>query len=205
MKFTKLFITLFRVDDTLESYKPSVIKMIISAVLIPITLLIRLNVYIENEILEKFAASFSALFIVLCAQCFIMAWSELGHVHDNKEKRNASFQEYNKIAIDISLKKLLSMIKKEDIICFDILFNEKIIHVGASSDSTPSKFFDKRYYINDVEFEDFEEFKIKLSEYLVNNCIKVASIDDVPVKKYLKGTQWDGSSVTQGDGSSVCE
>lgn len=159
--------------------------MIISAVLIPVTLLIRLNVYIENNILEKFSASFSALFVVLCAQCFVIAWSELGHVQDNKEKKNASFQKYSKIAIDIQLDRIFSMLEKEDIMCFDILYNEKIVYMGASSDSIPSNFFDKRYYINNIEFEDFEEFKTKLAEYSVNNCIKVARIDDVPVKKYL--------------------
>lgn len=185
MKLKNFFFSLFRVNDTLESYKYPVIKMIFSASLVSIMLYIVLNTNIENRILRNIVSSFSSILLVLCVQCFIIAWSELGYIQESKEKKNASFQEYNKIAINIQLEKIFSMVKKEDIICFDILFNKKIVYIGASSDSTNSKFFDKRYYINDIEFEDFEEFKTKLAEYSVNGCIKVARIDDVPVKKYL--------------------
>lgn len=186
MKLQKFFLSLFRVDDTLESYKYPAIKMIFSASLASIMLYITLNTNIENRILGNTVSSFSSILLLLCVQCFIIAWSELGYVRDNKEKKNTSFQEYNNIAIDIQIEKIFSMVKKEDIMSFDILFNGKIINIGTSSDSTNSKIFDKRYYINDFEFENFEEFKLNLIKYSTNDMILVARIDEVPAKKYFK-------------------
>lgn len=186
MKLKKFILSLFRVDDTLESYKYPAIKMIFSAFLASVILYVTLNTNIENRTLENIVSSFSSILLLICAQCFVIAWSELGYVQDNKEKNNTSLQEYNNIAIDIQIEKIFSIVKKEDIISFVILFNEKIINIGTSSDSTNSKIFDKRYYINDFEFEDFEEFKSKLFEYSTNDMILVARIDEVPANKYFK-------------------
>lgn len=188
MKLKKFFLSLFRVDNTQKSYKLPAIKMICSASLVLIMFCITLNIDIENKTLGNIVSSFSTILLILCAYCFVIAWSELGYAQDNKEKANADYQKYLKMAINISLEKTLSMIFDNDIIDFNILFDEKIVYIGASSDSnnSSSKFFDKRYYINDHEFENFEEFKLKIMEYSINDMILVARIDELPAKKYFK-------------------
>mgnify|MGYP000006699218 CR=1 FL=1 len=179
---------IFEADDTLESYKAPILKMIISIIIIILVLISGRLINIDNRVIDIITRLMGAQIIILCILRVYISWSEFSMVQDNRDKKNANYQKFLKMAINISLEKTLSIIFDNDIIGFEILYNEKIINIGASSDSNngSSKFFDKHYFINDNEFEDFEEFKLKIMEYSTNDMILVARIDEVPAKKYFK-------------------
>ena len=188
MKIFEKIKNIFETDDTLESYKAPTIKMIISIIIIIIVLISGKFINIDNRVVDIIIRLIGVLFIFLCIVRIVISSSEFSYVKDNMDKKNATYEKFLKMAINISLEKTLSLIFDNDIIDFEILYDEKIINIGASSDSNngSSKFFDKRYFINDNEFENFEVFKSKLMEYLTNDVILVARIDDVPAKKYFK-------------------
>ena len=188
MKIIEKIKKIFEADDTLESYKAPILKMIVSIMIIILVLISRLIINIDNRVIDIIIGLMGVQIIILCILRVGISWNEFSFVQDNRDKKNANYQKFLKMAINISLEKTLSIYFDNDIIDFDFLYDEKIINIGASSDSNngSSKFFDKHYFINDNEFEDFEEFKLKLMECSTNNMILVARIDEVPAKKYFK-------------------
>lgn len=81
------------------------------------------------------------------------------------------------------LSQIVLLLDKNDIIEIMIKAGEKIVYIGVSSDCKvgSSKFFDKRFYIEDIEYDNMELFIEKLKSYSENEYINVLTIDDIRV------------------------
>ena len=80
------------------------------------------------------------------------------------------------------------LLKENDIIEFSMFSNNKVIKFGASCECSPgdSKFFDKRYSIDDRENVSIEELKEYLYTCSPDGKICIMEIDGVLPKYYRK-------------------
>lgn len=74
---------------------------------------------------------------------------------------------------------IFAMMKQNDIIEFEIVVGDKILKIGSSSDCKNSScvFFDKRYYIDNVEYEQWTCFEDAWKNIDDNEFLNVISID----------------------------
>lgn len=83
-----------------------------------------------------------------------------------------------------TIDEIASLAESNDIIEIKIVFKNKGVMIGSTSDSkySSSKFFDKQYFIEDEMFEEIEDFKSALLPYTINGQVSVISIDGIVLK-----------------------
>lgn len=87
-----------------------------------------------------------------------------------------------KVIQEWSMEELCDFLIKQDIIDITIDNNGTTVKVGAKSDCTsgrykPTVFFDKCYYIDDSEYETFDEFKEQLMMEFHDEVVKILYIE----------------------------
>ena len=80
---------------------------------------------------------------------------------------------------------IVFLFEKNDIIAIKIKANEEIMEIGSSSNckAGSNKFFDKKFYIENIEFDNLETFIEKIKIYIQNGYLNVISIDGIKVKE----------------------
>ena len=88
--------------------------------------------------------------------------------------------------VPLDLERIVQLSKENDIMEFEIIANQDVIKIGASSDCkySSSVFFDKRYYIGKTEFLTAEEFEKELFPYTTDGKINVITIDGIKAEKW---------------------
>ena len=100
-------------------------------------------------------------------------------IKKNKKEKSISVTPFD-------LERIVQLSKENDIMEFEIMVNQDVIKVGASSDCkfSSSVFFDKRYYIGKTEFLTAEEFEKELLPYTTDGKINVITIDGIKAEKW---------------------
>lgn len=132
----------------------------------------------KDSILWKIISVPHAAAIIFTGMFFLIVLpGEFGDVYDNTRPFNPDKDRGKKY----SLNTVINMIKKNDIIEFKIIVDNQFVNIGASSDylNSNNSFFDKSYYINDIEFNDIEEFQERVSLFCKKEKLSVYSIDGV--------------------------
>lgn len=171
---------LFELKTDLTSYKYPIVKIGIC-----ISIIVLLIVggrplgtqYLWMKILTKIIS-----FILCCGSilCIYISVGELFYTHKNRKAKTAanispaSLKRFN-------IREMVQLIRQNDIIEIAVFVNEKTIKIGASSDCkfSDSVFFDKRYYINDTEYDTFDAFQTAFFNCMQSDEISVLSIDGV--------------------------
>ena len=175
--------SLFEPQLNLKSYKYPTIKLIISVIIIPVALF-RDQIFGVTD--KTVSTVLSFIFIPLCMGaifCIGISGSELIIVSDNLDLEKKKYSKKLKHK-PYSIDKIISMVTQNDIIEIEILLENKIVKIGASSDCNrrTGAFFDKVYYIADTEYRNIEDFCVELEGTSKEGVFPVVSIDGVCVK-----------------------
>lgn len=175
------------VDDDSREYSYSIKKILVSLILIITSLFMSIKIKTVYKFINILLIVFSLTVIILSIMCIGSSSLTILSVFENlrndsetmilQKAKNAKMYSYNQI---------ISLIKNNDIISIKIMFLNKLVEIGASSDykKTTSVFYDKRYYIENVEFYSFDEFCESVKKYFDNGKVKVLLIDDLPPKDW---------------------
>ena len=111
---------------------------------------------------------------IICSYFLVISLIEVCHTIKRKKTtvRGSRITEYTDID------DVLLIIKSEDIVDVSFYLNNITVRIGASSDySNEQGFFDKRYYINDTEYNEYSEFRTKVKELLNDDYPKNIKIE----------------------------
>lgn len=173
---------LFELQTNLYSYKYPLIKIIVCIIIIAISIL-------RNNIVEisvkwlSIAVSFVCFIMVISSiLCIYISVGELFHTYYNRNVKEEYINNANLRKMTIN--EIETLLKNNDIIKIDIVCNNKIYTVGASSDCkiSSSVFTDKSYYINDIEFLKLESVLEALLNMFSTENVPVLKIDDITLK-----------------------
>lgn len=111
--------------------------------------------------------------------CILISIIEFGYVFNNKRK--------NRISLDVSvlpirkIQDIVNMVQNNDIIEVVICVNGNIVSVGSSAELNrwSGKFFNKAYYIGQMEYLSVEEFSVALREGIGTDTVHVYTIDGI--------------------------
>lgn len=154
-----------------ESYSHRFLKIGILTIII--ILLSTRNYYLD--IREPFNTWIGILTLPIVLVCLIGIYVSISEVLVGEFKKIAPNETAEPKVIPI--KDIIKCVEENDIIEFVICFENKLIKCGASSDSTPTRIFDKRYYIEQKEYLEIEEFASALSQYGKNGVVEVITVD----------------------------
>lgn len=183
----KKFDIIFEPSEDLVTYTQPIIRTIISVIVIFI------GIYRDRIIPDSLGLFANIMDIILLIIGMIGTFNLyviLGEFFmtflnrcDLKEKKNVKETDDTLCNFD----DIIKLCEENDLLIVKIVFNKKLLKIGSSSDSVSNKFelFDKRYFIEEQEFIEFDEFKQELSKYSKDNKLRVVSIDDVHPKNYI--------------------
>ncbi len=174
----------FHVDENLKSCAYPIIKIVICLGLIVLFIFRGYIIFIDNKIINVIVGVLFTGIGVACIYYIYISAFELSQIHENRKNikmNNSSLSGGKEYAVE----HIVAMANDNDIIEIHIASNDKIINIGSSSDckNYNSKFFNKRYYINEMEFESIDEFETSLLPYSNNGQITVISIDGMGIRR----------------------
>ncbi len=178
---------LFASQKALKSYLIPAVKIIICVAIILLSIY-RNKLYIFLDIkLEGFFEIFEKIVFLIIGIVSIwtiyMSMIKIYYIHEDRkkmiEKDNAKFLKGK----TYSLNEIVLLLEKNDIIEIKIKAGEKIFEIGSSSDckAGSNNFFDKRFYMENVEYKNLDTVIDELKGYAENGYITVISIDEVTV------------------------
>ena len=175
---------LFELQTNLTNYAYPLVKIIVS-VLIILFSIFRNNLFvITSKPLNILITVICCVATVSSILCIYIAVPELFYVYKNKKAKHTKFRDMSTVPFDFE--QIVCLVKDNDIIEFEIMVNEDVIKVGASSDCKvgSSVFFDKRFYVGKDEYLAVEKFKEELLRFTIDGKINVITIDGVKAEKW---------------------
>ena len=158
---------------------------------IAVSLLIIIFSIFRNRLFEIHMKPLNIAFSVVCVMatlaailCIYIAVPEVYYVSKNRKAKNKDSKSVQTVPFELG--RILSLVKENDIIEFEIKSNNSIVKLGASSDSKhgSSHFFDKRFYIEEWEYINAEEFEKELLKYAEGGKIDVIKVDGIKAEKW---------------------
>ncbi len=186
---------ILKCDTSIKSYTYPIVKLVLSSLLI-VVLIERGHFYTINSPFWKvIEGALGVAVLVLSVLCIYISLCEVLLLYERNEKGKKDLEKAMARSKNLSVSYILSLLEDNDIMEILIAYGHRIVTVIASSDSHhgSSKFFDKRYAIDDKEYLDFVAFKEALLPYAKDGQFCVLEIDGIPAAHY-KG-QEDGSVV----------
>ena len=157
-------------------------KIIVSFALI-VFVIFRDNLFVISSALINFAITFLCVAVTIFSiLCIYISAFELYYVRENRRKPNLE----NLLTKPFPLERVISLVKENDIIEFEIKTNDAVLKIGAGSDCkiSDSVFFDKRFFIGKDEYSTSAEFEKELFQYCTNGTINVITIDGIKADKW---------------------
>ena len=175
--------SLFRPRKNLKTPRFPIIKIIISIIIISLSINRKLFyslLKIELEGILKILEMVIFLVVgIIGIWTIYMALVEIYYIYENrvdiKEKKAVHSLKTKKYSLD----EVILMLKNNDIIEIKIKVGDEILKIGSSSNCKEgsNKFFDKKFYIENNEFDDLDTFLQQLKIYSKYESINVISID----------------------------
>ena len=124
----------------------------------------------------------SLILTIISILAIYVSIAEMISIHDrnNKKKEQMHFLEYK--TADVSINTLLALLSNNDCMDIKVIFNSTIVHIGVASDNNvkDNTFFDKVYYIDDIEYKTSESFEAALTRFKTSDdCLSVIEIDEL--------------------------
>ena len=172
---------ILKIQTDLQSYLLPIVKIIVAVILIVIMIFRHKVLPIENDSIQIILSIICSILAILCILSIYIAIAEIFYVYENRSKSKGVSTDDISIGKQKTLEDILFLLEQNDIIEIEIRNNEDIMTVGASSDCKPSDsvFFDKKYYIEDTEYERIEDISKRLEIYAKNRRLLVISIDGI--------------------------
>lgn len=176
---------LFPNNCTYTSYKYPIIKLTAFLLIIVSALCISCCIHYSNwiiRVLVKIVAFAMVLF------GFLGVYSSLGEMWDVYfNRKNAKHRTSN--AKPFPIDTVLRIVKENDIIELEVYDQKRTITIGTSAMSTYTSktFWDKRFYIEDQEYEKIEDFSQALLQLFPDGVVPVFTIDGLNPKHTVYG------------------
>ncbi len=166
---------LFELQSNLKSYTYPAIKIIICSVIIVLCFMRNSFIRISSPCVEILVAILCCALTLASILCMYISIAELCETFWNRSKPVKQVTE----AKNISIEEIIKCVFENDILEIEIIKDGNIERIGSSSDCkySSSVFFDKRYYINEMEYETIEAFQSTLIASFPKGYIPVLSID----------------------------
>ena len=168
---------LIHINKELTSYTYPIIKLIICIIFIAL-LCLRGDLFPLSRTATAiigWVALAPALFGIYCIYISVF---ELFKVHENRKKAKRNPSALPTKSVD--QQEILRLVRENDIVEIEALHNKQIVHLGTSAESHAgsSRFFNKRFYIDDREYLTEEEFIQAIAPYLDHReTVQVYTID----------------------------
>ena len=175
---------IFSLQTDLTDYKYPLIKIVVSLIVI-LLCFFRNKIFVISSRPLNIIVSFLCFAVTMASiLCIYISVPELFYVRKNRKR--AKFKASNISTTPFSLERIICLAKENDIIEFEIKFQENIVKIGASSDNklSSSEFFDKKFYIEKEEYLTSNEFEKELFKYATNGKINIITIDGIKAKKW---------------------
>ena len=185
LKLWRRISKLLSFNENIQTYSYPILKMLVCGLLIA-TLICRKNFLPDLPRVWNIITTIISFVIgILSMLCFEIAVAEIISLSERREKikKNAGAPA---CALQVTVENIVSLAKKNDIIEFCILVNNRHILLGTSANSKQgsSHFFDKHYYVDDKEFLTLEEFTQLLIEFSTDGTLCVIEIDGTKPQHY---------------------
>lgn len=170
----------FKSYNDLTNYKYPVIKLLILVVLGGLCLFHKKILHFNNMCVD-------IIFLLFLLVCIFLIYISIGEIASIIYKKDGLRIDKDNIQVTkISINDILKLIENNDIIEFKIKLPSKITNIGCSSDCKKNNnfFFDKKYFIDNEEFDLFNDFVFTLNSICNNDYFDVISIDGVNPKYY---------------------
>lgn len=139
-----------------------------------------LNIQLEG-ILKFFETIIFLVIGVILIWIIYMEAVEIYYIYENsveiKEKEKGELLQGELYLLE----EIVLLLDKNDIIEIKIKAGKQVINIGSSSDSKAgsNKFFDKRFYIENIEYGNLETFRKHITPYVREQYLEVVSIDGI--------------------------
>ena len=176
---------IFEVQTDLHSYKYPVVKLIICLVIIVVQIWNPLGVHYSYLPLCILAAAFRFTLGMTSIRCMYISIVEMCEIFWNRRKNKYGPSESKPFSIDT----VLRIVKENDIIELEVYDQKRTITIGTSAMSTYTSktFWDKRFYIEDQEYEKIEDFSQALLQLFPDGVVPVFTIDGLNPKHTVYG------------------
>lgn len=172
---------MFKVQTNLKSYKYPIIKIIVSLIIISFSIFRKQILMISSGWVLAIITCVCFVLVILSIFSVYISISELFYTYSNRNTQ----KEKNVNDIDtsnlkqLSINGIITLVKENDIINFEIILNNCIVKVGSSSDYNivTGAFFDKTYYIDSNEYDSVEVFENELLSYAHEETVQILSVD----------------------------
>ncbi len=174
---------LFTFQKDLKSYRYPLVKF---AIFLSVILFCIFRRYIYSipwrwlEIAEAFLCFAAGLISIFCIYISV---AEMLNVFENKMSKKSKKSEI--FTKNFTAEEIICLADENDIIEIKIKAGNGVLKIGTSSDNNngSKKFFDKRFFIENKEFYNKEDFSAEVSALSGGGEIAVVSIDGVSAKQ----------------------
>ena len=169
---------IFEVQTGLTTYTYSVVKIVISVLIILFCFFRNRFIYLPNTWINILTTVVSAVLVYASVLCLYISIGEMFHTYSNRNKNKCPCS-----VKSMDMETILGMVSNNDIIEIEVFFDSKTIKIGASADCkfSSSKFENKRFYIMDSEYESLQLFSAELIKIFPSK-IPVSRIDGIVPK-----------------------
>lgn len=166
---------LFEHHTNQTTYKQPVIKVLVS-ISVMLACIFRYDVQIKwlSFLISVFCVIITAVSIL----CIYNAIADMFYAYSNRKKNQ---QKAGVISKKFNFEEIQRMLLTNNLIDINIVINGEIHSIGASAECERDSFifFNKRYYFDNNDYKDFEDFISALYEHFPSGSVNVTSIDGI--------------------------
>lgn len=167
------------------SYKKPFFRLIFFVLMILLALFITCYIHYSLLLIRVLVKILAVAMVLFGFLGVYSSLGEMGDVYFNRKKAKHRTPDAKPFSMDTVLK----MVKENDIIELEVSGQKGTITLGTSAMSTytSSTFWDKRFYIGDMEYEKIEDFAQALFLLFPNGVVPVFTIDGLHPKHTVWG------------------
>ena len=177
---------LFEVRANEQSYRYSLMRIVVGVMLIALCIFRGEIISNASMWLNVILTGISFVICICSILCIYISVGECIHVYENRRRgRGNRKNETTKIMTIEEIEKIVSC---EDIVEFEVELGKRTAVIGASSECAKNGFVftDKRFFIDDQEFDTIEAFVSELFHRFPEGIISVLYIDGLKANRHMK-------------------
>lgn len=182
MKFIKkLFNSLsdlvLEFDEKSMSYTRPVKKLLISLILILLSIF---RIKVDNKVIDTVLTLLAVACIIVAIMCVLTSLYTIFFTFSNLRKSSEKqLKRAMRRVRTYPYKKFIALLKDNENISVKIIYRNKLVEVCVNSDGKSSEPLDKRYFIKNRKFDNFDKFEEALKAYFDDGKVKVMLIDNL--------------------------
>ena len=172
---------IYTLQTHLKSYKYPLTKIVVCMVLIFFSIYRDSFVFTKTKLLDVIVTIIAVIVVIASILCLYIAIGELFYVYVNKKTTSKKILRSPRL---FSIQEVCKLTIENDIVEIIALKDNNIIKLGSSSKCkhTDWNFYDKKFYINDIEYDYYDIFECALNELFLDKIVPVIEIDGKTIR-----------------------